>query len=646
QWQVNMGGGFANVTTSAPYSGTTSPTLSILNVSGAYNGYIYRCVITGACTPPTITNSATLTVNTRPFLIAHPLHTGVCEGTPAVLSVNATGTGMSYQWQVNTGGGYVNVSNGGVISGATSAALTISNTAVSMHGNHYRCVLTGICSPAIITNEAVLRVHTAPNITSQPANKVSCAGNNTIFSVGATTLTNSGIGLTYQWQVNTSTGYTNLSNAAPYSGVTTANLLISNIPVGLNGNMYRCAVSTICTPVIMTNDAVLNVETLPTITSHPQDATICPGSNGSFIVGASGSGLLYQWQVNDGSGYIDIPGSSTAYNGMNNAVLNVLAVTPSMHGYQYRCRVRGNCSPAVMTTVARLSVHNPVIVNSHSNIDTVCEGKVSRLGVKATGGGLLYQWQRRQPDGTYADLMNIPPYSGVNTDSLRISGTPAGLNGSVYRCAITETVLCGLWYYTGDIPLTVNAAPASSPAQLEITQFGKGIFSVPAGASTYQWQENDNSGGGYYNLADGGSYKGVYTNTLTIDPVSLLMTGNMYRCIIDGICTSSITSHPSQLIINPSLGIGNKQLVAGGITIYPNPLSGSELSVRFDKVPVGSTEVKALDKLGKVVYTGTLEVNNSKVGVINLQALAAGVYMLQVMNADANIAETIQFTKQ
>ncbi len=47
-----------------------------------------------------------------------------------------------YQWQVNTGSGFTNISNGGVYSGATTASLTLSNTPTSMNGYKYRVIVT------------------------------------------------------------------------------------------------------------------------------------------------------------------------------------------------------------------------------------------------------------------------------------------------------------------------------------------------------------------------------------------------------------------------------------------------------------------------------------------------------------------------
>ncbi len=79
-------------------------------------------------------------------------------------------------------------------------------------------------------------------ITTNPISVVACELQNATFTVvpDATTPING-----YQWQVSTNGGttWTNLTNAAPYSGVTTANLLITSAPTTLNNNRYRVFLS-------------------------------------------------------------------------------------------------------------------------------------------------------------------------------------------------------------------------------------------------------------------------------------------------------------------------------------------------------------------------------------------------------------------
>jgi hypothetical protein len=113
-------------------------------------------------------------------------------------------------------------------------------------------------------------------ITQEPVNNGGCEGENASFTVVAI---GSGT-LTYQWQVSTNGGgaWSNLTNAAPYSGVTTATLTITGLTASMNTWQYRCLVTsnvsatTIppnpipwnCTTTDESQPATLSVSTPPT----------------------------------------------------------------------------------------------------------------------------------------------------------------------------------------------------------------------------------------------------------------------------------------------------------------------------------------------------------------------------------------------
>jgi len=71
-------------------------------------------------------------------------------------------------------------------------------------------------------------------------------GNNSnlnICPLSTVTLPSNISGTTYQWQVNTGSEFTNLSNNAPYSGTGTNALTITNAPSSIYGYQYRCVVN-------------------------------------------------------------------------------------------------------------------------------------------------------------------------------------------------------------------------------------------------------------------------------------------------------------------------------------------------------------------------------------------------------------------
>ncbi|WP_242918752.1 MBG domain-containing protein [Pontibacter liquoris] len=92
---------------------------------------------------------------TGPAITTQPVNQTVTYGANAAFTVAASGTAtLAYQWQVDSGAGFGN------ISGATSATLNLTQPAVSLNGNQYRCVVTNSCGTAT-TNAVSITVNKA-----------------------------------------------------------------------------------------------------------------------------------------------------------------------------------------------------------------------------------------------------------------------------------------------------------------------------------------------------------------------------------------------------------------------------------------------------------------------------------------------------
>jgi RHS repeat-associated protein len=65
----------------------------------------------------------------------------LCPGGSTVFDSRMNGG--TYQWQVDTGSGFTNISNGGGYSGANQAVLNVSNASSTMYGYLYRCIVNG-----------------------------------------------------------------------------------------------------------------------------------------------------------------------------------------------------------------------------------------------------------------------------------------------------------------------------------------------------------------------------------------------------------------------------------------------------------------------------------------------------------------------
>lgn len=80
----------------------------------------------------------------------------ICSGTNTQLQITATiGRGtIGYQWQVNKGSGFQNITDDAVYSGSQTATLSVTAATVGMSGYKYRCILTSSENNTVKTTSA------------------------------------------------------------------------------------------------------------------------------------------------------------------------------------------------------------------------------------------------------------------------------------------------------------------------------------------------------------------------------------------------------------------------------------------------------------------------------------------------------------
>jgi type IX secretion system substrate protein/NHL repeat-containing protein len=101
-------------------------------------------------------------------------------------------------------------------------------------------------------NNRIRRVSACINsITVQPANDTVPVGASAVYTV-----TTSALSPVYQWQEDPGTGFVNLANVWPYSGVTTSSLTIHNASIYLNTTHYRCVINN-GTPCVDTSSSAI-----------------------------------------------------------------------------------------------------------------------------------------------------------------------------------------------------------------------------------------------------------------------------------------------------------------------------------------------------------------------------------------------------
>jgi hypothetical protein len=396
QWQVDNGSGtYTNISTAGSnpsYSNFNTATLSLSSIPSSCNNFQYRCLVTGKCSPSVYSTPSKLTVNTAPVISSNTSNSTICENNSTSFSVTATGTSLQYQWQVNTGSGFTNISSAGtnpVYQNFTSGTLNVNSVIASNNNFVYRCNISGTCSPSVTSGTATLTVFTAPKITSQPSSIITCEGTTNYFEAVA-----NGSNLTYQWQVNKGKGWADIqstgSNPAYYN-YQTSKLTVDN-PVQWNdGYQYRCIINGSCTPSVTTNSVLLSVDSKPTITSNANNTDACFGSTVVFFISATGTRLNYLWQVASVTGsWINID-STPPFSNYKNHRSSQLTVNESKVNSKFRAIVSNAGCLSATTNETKLKVNNLPNVNAGNDVD-ICYGSNGQLSATITSNYKSIKW--------------------------------------------------------------------------------------------------------------------------------------------------------------------------------------------------------------------------------------------------------------
>lgn len=284
-------------------SGSSTNTLTInpatvLDVAADYN-----VIVTGAYSPNDTSVFVELVVGDIPVITTEPVSDTACVGGSANFTVVSSGTGLSYQWRK----GLVNLVNGGSVSGATSATLTINPVAYSDAANNYNVVVSS-CPPNDTSVNVTLVVDSLVTIITQPADQVACVGGSADFSVVA-----SGTNLTYQWRK----GLVNLVNGGSVSGATSDTLVINPVSSSDYAANYNVVVTGSCLPAVtsvnaelldggvasiaISNSPVCEHDTLQLSTATIVGATYSWTGPGSFLSNDQNPVILASAEMNEGT---------------------------------------------------------------------------------------------------------------------------------------------------------------------------------------------------------------------------------------------------------------------------------------------------------------------------------------------------------
>ncbi|SOE22603.1 PKD repeat-containing protein [Spirosomataceae bacterium TFI 002] len=331
----------------------------------------------------TITSSGTCTATaTTEVIVNVPACTASISGddnlTCSLLSVTRIASGgISYSWSnglgnnptatINTPGTYtvtITTANSCTASATTEVTQNISPPTPNIAGTeNLNCVSTSVTRTASggisyswsngLGNNAMATISNPGTytVTVTAANGCSATAN-TVVSRNISPPTPSILGSENLSCANTSVTRT----ATGGSSYSWSNGLGNNALATIsNPGTYTVTVTAAngCTATATTEVTSSGIIFTGIITSQPESSTICQGNHTAFSTIVSGSGIAYQWQVNNGTGFVDVI-ADAVFSNVTSPTLDLTFPSVALNGQQFRCKLsQSGCTrysdPAILT---------------------------------------------------------------------------------------------------------------------------------------------------------------------------------------------------------------------------------------------------------------------------------------------------------
>jgi subtilisin-like proprotein convertase family protein len=516
-----------------------------------------------------------------------PASTSITCGNNATFSVAATGSLLTYTWQYRTSatGTWIDVTNGGVFSGATTSTLTLTNVPGTFAGYQFRALMRGGCTAVDFSNPATLTVNAIVPVVN-PASATICAG-----TIQTLSLTN--------------------SVSSPTTGVWAAS---AGLPLAIPDNTPVGTTSTVAVSGIPAGSLVTNIAIRFNMT-HTWAGDLVMN-----LRAPNGQVLNLVGLLDNGQGL-----NNTA--NFTNTIIDSTATTP-LSGAPAPRTGRFRADRYAVSTA-----FNPIASTTGfwSSLLSTLNGNWT-LGLSDLGPGdlgTLTAWEIQisyvapvfaqgvwtsspaAPNTMFTDAAATVPYTGTPATTIYVK--PA-VNTSY---SVQFTTPGGCTSSVATIPVTVSQPVVGlnvSPATRAVCVGGSTSFSATATSGsplTYQWSVSTDGGSNYSNIS------GATSATLNLTGVTQAMSGNRYRVTATaGPCGAVVSTGVGTLTVNPlpvvTLASPMVKLVPGRTTVltassnppaasngYSWTLNGSGIS------GTGNSQTANIDRLGTYQVTVT-----------------------------------------
>lgn len=359
-------------------SGEATTELTI-NDPSALNGYAFWLEVRSAeCAIPTRSLPAILNIDGPLSVTTEPVNAENCSDQGAIFGAVITNPGfgrqrtIDYQWREKDAatGIWRDLTNTEPYNGANTDTLSI-DVLYGLDGNEYALLATIDGCSVVSTDTVSLKEEGPITVTRDPVDIITCAGQSGYFAADVIDSTGNST-LQHIWQVSTNNGldWSNLSDATPYSTVTTDSMNISDV-TGLHGYRYRLATTNAsgsCDTVFsqaarITAEGPIIFEALDPNQEACSNIGITIDAKIDISAGATGPGVpSLQWQISTdgGSNFTDLANAGiydavTSNKLFIDSVLNIDTYQYRLAGTTEQCELAGEYFYSDTVTVTTVS---------------------------------------------------------------------------------------------------------------------------------------------------------------------------------------------------------------------------------------------------------------------------------------------------
>ncbi len=301
--------------------------------NASWDGIQLYCIVKDNLGRTVQSNTVRITVTQAIKITAQPTDKTITLGDSVTLSLKAQGAGLTYQWYYKK----TKQTSFSTWNGRTHTSETCTPNA-TWDGIQLYCIVKDSAGNKVQSNTVTVMVNSAGiAITQQPQNQSIIAGKELTLSVKVT-----GSNLKYQWYYKKK-GQTSFNI---WNGRTHATETVSPNNTW-DGIQLYCKITDGSGKTL--NSSTVTISVL-SITTQPSNVTIATGSNATFKVVATGSGLKYQWQYKKSG--------QTSWNnwGARTTASTTATSNSTWNGMQVRCIVTDSAGNKVTSNAATITI--------------------------------------------------------------------------------------------------------------------------------------------------------------------------------------------------------------------------------------------------------------------------------------------------